>query len=482
MKALPVIATSGGSMAQPVAVPEFRLPPLAKGKNINILAINPASIGKDRLPLPPLGILYIAAFARQRGYANWRFIDNDVTDKQRTVSELAEEIAWADVVALTGTTAQCRQAIDLAVLAKSMDKIVVYGGPHASPTWKETLERVPSVDFVAKGEGEETFTELLEALTTGGDLANIAGLAFRHPNGEIILPRTRRRNFGLDELPLPARDLLDMGQYGRHPLKRFSGEGFPYVQIIMGRGCTDKCVFCNTPGNWGGPVVRSAANLFAEMLEVWKTYRIKMFHFQDDVFTVNKPIVRELCRLMLEERANGGPHFEWSCLVRPDQFDYELVCLMRDAGCVQLEIGVESGSDELLASARKRYNTDTIRRAFDDAHRAGVAPYAFFIIGLPGETVKTWRQSVQLAREIKPAGSVWTVLCPFPGTQAYDQKMVEILDPDYSNWLYKRPVIRVGNLGPWQLMRMRNAANNIVNGRGYSGAYRSAAPPIVAAP
>ncbi len=466
-------------MSVPLAVkaaseplPEFCLPPLPKGKEINVLAINPASIGRDRLPLPPLGILYIAAFARQRGYANWRFIDNDVTDHQKTVPELVNDLAWADIVALTGTTAQCRQAIEIADFAKSMGKIVVYGGPHASPTWKETLERVPAIDFVCKGEGEETFTELLDALTTGASLSDIAGLAFRHPQAGIVLPRPRRRNFSLDELPLPARDLLNMEHYGRHPLKRFSGEGFPYVQIIMGRGCTDKCVFCNTPGNWGGPVVRSAANLFAEMLEVYRVYGITMFHFQDDVFTVNRPIVRELCRLLLQERANGGPCFEWSCLVRPDQFDYELICLMRDAGCVQLEIGVESGSDELLKAARKRYSKDTIRRAFNDAHRAGVAAYAFFIIGLPGETVQTWRESVEFALEIKPSGSVWTVLCPFPGTQAYDQKMVEILDPDYQNWLYKRPVIRVGKLGPWQLQRMRNVANRLVNGRDYTGAYR----------
>ena len=463
------------TLAQSGPALDHRLPPIERGKELNILAINPASIGKDRLPLPPLGILYVAAFARQRGYANWRFIDNDVTDKQKTVAELENDLAWADVVALTGTTAQCRQAIELAAAAKNMAKVVVYGGPHASPTWRETLERVPEVDFVVKGEGEETFTELLDALITGGNVGAIAGLAFRGPDGRALLTMPRRRNFSLDELPLPARDLLNMEQYGRHPLKRFSGEGFPYVQIIMGRGCTDKCVFCNTPGNWGGPVVRSAANLFAEMVEVWKTYTIKMFHFQDDVFTVNKPIVRELCRLMLEERAKGGPCFEWSCLVRPDQFDYELVCLMRDAGCVQLEIGVESGSDELLQAARKRYTTDTIRRAFNDAHQAGVAAYAFFIIGLPGETVKTWRQSVEFAREIKPSGSVWTVLCPFPGTQAYDQKMVEILDPDYQNWLYKRPVIRVGKLGPHQLQRMRDVANAAVNGRNYTGAYRASA-------
>jgi anaerobic magnesium-protoporphyrin IX monomethyl ester cyclase len=462
--------------ASPVATPrEHRLPPVTKGKEMNILAVNPIAKNADRLPLPCLGILYIASFARKRGYTNWRLVDNDVVER-KSLNELEPDIAWADVVALTGTTAQCQQAMQIAILAKSMGKIVVYGGPHATPTWHLTLEKEPSFDFIAVGEGEETFTELLDALVGGHDVTSIPGLAFRYPDGEIFFTGPRKRNFNLDELPFPARDLLKMDQYGGRPLKRFSGEGYPYAQLIMSRGCTDKCDFCNTPRNWGGPVARSAGNLFAEMLEVYHTYGVRMFHFQDDVFTVNPPIVRALCYLLIEQRMkkNDPIHFEWSCLVRPDQFDYDLLCLMKLAGCVQIEIGVESGSNTLLKASHKRYTRQIIQRAFNDARRAGVPAYAFYIVGLPGETIWTWLESIIFAKFfVRASSSVWTVLTPYPGTRIYAENLVDILDPDFWNWLYKTPVVKVGKLGPKMLWWMRAIANFIVNGPGYTGAYRN---------
>lgn len=436
-----------------------------------ILGINPGSVNKDRLPIPPLGILYVAAYARSHGYDQWRVIDNDVIEN-RSIEEFRDDFAWADIVALTGTTAQCRQAMEIAEAAKKLGKLVIYGGPHATPAWRETLEKI-GLDIIVRGEGEITFLELLQAISAGRDLHTVDGLAFCDANGTLVATKPRKRIIELDQLPFPARDLVPVEKYGDKPLVRFSADE-RYAHLIMTRGCTDKCIFCNTPGNWGMPVARSAENLFTEIMEVWQTYKIRFFHFQDDVFTVNQGIVRDLCYRLIEVRLRNQNRigFEWSCLARPDQFDYELLSLMKLAGCVQIEIGVESGSDELLKAARKRYDTSVIRRAFDDAKRAGIRTYAFFIVGLPGETKDTWWESVKFAKSLKPAGSVWTVLTPYPGTQAYAENMVEILDDDFWNWLYKRPVVRVGNLDPKTLLHMRNVANRVVNGAGYHGAYR----------
>ena len=464
MKNIPLV-TSGPAEAH-------RIPGLAgRSKDLRILAINPGSVNQDRLPIPPLGILYLASYARSHGYLQWRVVDNDVIE-HRPVEGFAEDFAWADVVALTGTTAQCKQAMQIANAAKAAGKLVVYGGPHATPTWRETLQR-SCVDLVVRGEGEVTFVELLDALREGRDLRTVSGLAFRDRQGVPVDTGPRRRNFDLDDLPFPARDLVPVEAYGNRPLVRFSTDE-RYAHLIMTRGCTDKCEFCNTPNNWGGPVARSAGNLFAEMMEVFRTYGIKYFHFQDDVFTVNQQVVRALCYLLIEvrQRKQEAIRFEWSCLVRPDQIDYELLCLMKLAGCVQIEIGVESGSEQLLKAAQKRYTLPVIRRAFADARRAGVRTYAFFIVGLPGETMATWRETVRFARELRPEGSVWTVLTPYPGTEIFNRQAVEIVDPNWEEWRYKNPVVRVGDLGPRDLLRMRNVANRVVNGPGYKGAYR----------
>ena len=443
-----------------------------------ILGINPGSVNKDRLPIPPLGILYVAAYARKHGYGQWRIVDNDVIEDNRPVEYFADQIAWADIVALTGTTAQCKQAMEIAAVAKKMGKLVAYGGPHATPAWRETLE-MSQVDIVIRGEGEVTFLELLEAFREDRNINEVDGLAFRDANGIPIKTKTRHRNFSLDDLPFPARDLVPTERYGDRPLVRFSTDE-RYVHLMMTRGCTDKCEFCNTPNNWGGPDWRSAENLFAEMMGVYETYGIKNFHFQDDVFTVNQEVVRDLCYKLIEVRLRKQEQirFEWSCLVRPDQVNYELLYLMKLAGCVQIEIGVESGSDKLLSDVRKRYTKQVIRQAFNDARSAGIRTYAFFIVGLPGETLDTWRESVRFAKELKPDASVWTVLTPYPGTEIYNKIMkgeetrVEIVDPDWTNWRYKNPVIRSGEFGPEDLTHLRDQANLEVNGPGYHGAYR----------
>lgn len=440
-----------------------------------ILGINPGSVNKDRLDIPPLGILYVAAFARKHGYGQWCIIDNDVIEDNKPIDYFSDQIAWSDIVALTGTTAQCKQAMEIAAVAKSMGKLVIYGGPHATPAWRETLE-MSQVDIVVRGEGEVTFLELLDALLEGRDLQTVDGLAFRDANGMSVKTKTRHRNFSLDDIPFPARDLVPTERYGVRPLVRFSTDE-PYAHLMMTRGCTDKCKFCNTPNNWGGPAWRSAENLFAEMMEVYKVYGIKDFHFQDDVFTVNQELVRTLCYKLIEERLRKQApiRFEWSCLARPDQFDYELLVLMKLAGCVQIEIGVESGSEELLKVSQKRYTKDKIRRAFSDARRAGVRTWAFFIVGLPGETMDTWRETVEFAKELKVDGSVWTVLTPYPGTDFYNGSPgngIEIVDSDWTNWLYKKPVIRVGEFGPDELIDLRDRADREVNGSGYSGPFR----------
>lgn len=459
---------------------EYRLSMFTgRGKDLKILFINPAAINEDRLPIPPLGVLYVGSYAREKGgYTQLRVIDNDILDR-RPVETFAEDVQWADIVALTGTTAQCRQALDIADLAKQIgNKLVVYGGPHATPTWERTLAK--GVDIVVRGEGKITFTELLDALRENRDLTTVAGIAFRGRDGIPVKTAKRKRIHNLDSLPFPARDLLPMERYGNRPLKRFSNDG-RYLQLMMTRGCTDKCIFCETPGNWGEAVARSGQNLFAEMMDVHDKYGVTNFHFQDDVFTVNRNVVLDLCTELVKTRmrVQNKIRFEWSCLVRPDQVDYELLSLMKLAGCVQVEMGVESGSEQLLKIGKKRYTKEIISKAFDDARRAGVRTYGFFIVGLPGETMETWRESIQFAKALKPDASVWTVLTPYPGTEIYDRRNepgagIQVLDDDFEHWTYKNPVVRVGDLGPSELTRLRKIANRVVNGPGYHGAYRYA--------
>jgi anaerobic magnesium-protoporphyrin IX monomethyl ester cyclase len=419
------------------------------------LLINPKSKALDALPIPPLGILYIAAYARENGFRDIRVIDDN---RERLPIDILEGvIKWADVLGLTGTTSQFLNAVKLAQIAREHNVLTVYGGPHASALPQESARHF---DVVVRGEGEETFLEILK----GKALSEIRGIAYSNSY-------TTERPFipNLDDLPYPARDLIPICDYPVRELKRFDGA---YTHMISGRGCSGKCIFCSSPMMWRYPRLMSAERVFGEMVEVYEKYGFRNIHFQDDTFTLSKKRTLKLCDLIID----SGIDFKFSCQTRPDMVDYPLLKRMAEAGCVQIEFGVESGDSEILRTARKGYTKEKIGKAFESASKAGISTYGFFIVGLPGESIWSWLKSIWFALRLKLDSSVWTVLLPYPGTEVYRRKMVKILEPDYANWLYKRPIIKVGKLTPKILTIMRNIADIITNGLFNKGTYRKVKP------
>lgn len=407
---------------------------------MRILLINPRSKAQDALPIPPLGILYLAAYVRERGFTDIKVIDDNRERLPKV--ELYDAIHNSDILGLTGTTSQYVNALELLEMAHMQGVPTVYGGPHASAL---PLEIEGNFDWVVVGEGEQAFLNIL------------AG-----PPCPIYYPDPIK---DLDTLPFPARDLVPIRDYPTRELKRFDG---PYTHMITGRGCSGKCIFCSSPKMWGAPRLMSADRVFQEMLELYEKYGFSNIHFQDDTFTLSKKRIEKLCTLIIESRID----FKWSCQTRPDMVDYTLLRRMKEAGCVQVEYGIESGDSRLLKTARKGYDKRQIKESVKDAKRAGLATYGFFIIGLPGESIISWLRSIRFALLLKLDSCVWTVLMPFPGTEVYEKNMVEILDSNYANWLYKRPIIKVGKLGPRVLTIMRNIADTVVNGLFNKGTYR----------
>ncbi len=410
---------------------------------MRILLINPRSKAQDALPIPPLGILYLAAYVREKGFTDIKIIDDN---KERLPLHVVEgEIRRADIVGLTGTTSQYVNALELAEMARMQGKLTVYGGPHASALPEESSR---FFDIVVTGEGEKVFRHILFCTSLRGVFTGV-------------------KIQDLDTLPFPARDLVPIKDYPTRELKRFDG---PYTHMITGRGCSGKCIFCSSPKMWGAPRLMSADRVFQEMLELYEKYGFSNIHFQDDTFTLSKKRIEKLCTLITE----SSVRFKWSCQTRPDMVDYTLLRRMKEAGCVQVEYGIESGDSRLLKTARKGYDKRQIKESVKDAKRAGLATYGFFILGLPGETIRTWLRSIRFALLLKLDSCVWTVLMPFPGTEVCEKKMVEVLDHNYSNWLYKRPIIKVGKLGPGMLAIMRKVADILTNGLFNRGTYRNA--------
>ena len=289
------------------------------------------------------------------------------------------------------------------------------------------------------------------------DFSQVKGISYKK-DGKIIHNPDREFIKDLDTLPFPARDLISLDDYPKQKLARFSSDR--YTNMITSRGCPNACVFCSSPITWRRTLrLRSAKNVFKEILEVYNKYGYKCIHFHDDTFTASRQRVLELCNLIIRENLR----IEWSCITRPDKTDYELCKRMVEAGCTAIDMGVESGDEKLLKSAKKNYTRKDIKEAFDAAKRAGLHRHGFFLIGLPGENIISFIKTVLFAKSLKLDSSVWTVLLPFPGTEVFNKKLVKIIDADYVDWLYKKPVIKSGMLGPRMLMFLRKLADIIVN-------------------
>lgn len=427
-----------------------------------VVFVAPASRGINCLPLPPLGMLWVAAYLRQHG------IQVDAIDMslEKDDAELLKKIEWADIVGISGTSShQFEDAKRIAALAQRSLKMTVFGGIHATV---KDCESAKYFDVVVRGEGEETMLEICKQVghhpATTSSFGYMRGITYRNRIGCIVQNPDRIQTKDIHSYPFPARDLIPPTRYPQRELTRFSGR---YTSILGARGCPNKCIFCASPAMWHGARLRSADNIYHEMIHVYKEYGIKNFHFHDDTFTLDESRVYRLCGLIVK-----GPYdfFRWSCITRPDKVNMKMMLYMKAAGCVQIEIGAESASNRLLRTARKGYTANQVKRAFQIARVAGLRSYAYFIIGLPGETVWTWLMTMLFAKRLKADSCVFTVLSPFPGTEAYEKNMVKILKRDC--WLYKEPVVQVGMLTPRMLAAMRKIADILVNGLGYHGAYK----------
>ncbi|MBU5615140.1 B12-binding domain-containing radical SAM protein [Geomonas azotofigens] len=311
-----------------------------------------------------------------------------------------------DLVGISQFTHNRTESLKLASLAKEAVPScrVVLGGPHATHSWREQLERHRDVDVVVLGEGEETLLELVRALEQGRPLAEVAGLAWR--DGDNAMQGAPRAAISeLDLLPLP---LEDVGETIGVDLRR------QLEFVITSRGCPASCLFCSSPLFWGrGVRFRSPASVVEELRLLKERYGLIYFSFRDDTFTANRARVLEICRLIEEQRL----HILWNCQSRVNAVDQEMLVAMKRAGCECIQFGVESGSPEMLKALGKKILPADVERAAAAARRAGINLSVYLITGIPGEDDEDLQQTVRLIDRIRPQDGQVSPLVYYPGTE-----------------------------------------------------------------
>lgn len=390
---------------------------------MNILLINAGLSVKTMYKsfAPPLGVLYIASMLLDRGH-NVEVVDCDqegnyLESIYKTLSMLNPEF-----IGISCMTATFMSAIGTARFIKSIDSKykIVLGGIHPHYFPQKILSDYKEVDCVAIGEGEHTIVELVEQQLP---LSMIRGLAFRS-NGQIVVNEKRTLIDNLDSIPFPARELVDKYEYNfaaslslKDPRRYFFARKREFTSIITSRGCPFSCTFCaNSAFNEGRIRYRSAENVLAEISELVDKGYTKFF-FMDDHFTSKPDRAIQICKGLQSLRAQHN--IRWLCLGRADNPQDELYRAMKDAGCMQILIGLESGSQSILNYFNKKINLEKVRRTVNCAKKYNIDILASIILGAPCETDETIKETSRFLNSLDIDFLEVNKLAIAPGTEIW---------------------------------------------------------------
>jgi anaerobic magnesium-protoporphyrin IX monomethyl ester cyclase len=378
---------------------------------MNILLINPAPTGTLKATgvlFPPLGLLYVAAYAEREGHR--------VAVRDLAVRKGKEEIVFkgVDIVGISTDTTRHRQALQLARRAKANGCTVVMGGPHPGYVDQDILS-TRQVDFIVHGEGEVTFSELATALEKkDGPFDSVEGISFLS-NGRAV--RTPPRPFveDLNSLPLPARHLIDMNDYRK---TKFGGRDI--TPLITSRGCPYQCAFCASSHFWGTKVrMRSVEAILKELEELHDRYHFNAVAFVDDTFNLVPKRVMEICRRITEKQLD----LWWWCLSRADLLirNEDMVKEMVRAGAKSVFIGVESVHPATLEELNKGLHVENTVQAVEMLKKNGLQIHASYILGGLHDTAKTIHETIRFAKRLDTNVAQFCILTPYPGTAVYEQ-------------------------------------------------------------
>ncbi len=383
---------------------------------------------KHNVDRPPLGLLYIAATLRERSGIEAVFIDCPVN--RYGPKELESELirVQPDIVGFSVLTHNLLDCIEAARVVRRVlpSAVICFGGWHSTLYPRETLG-LDMVDIVAIGEGEHSFPELvaLYAKTrepAEDELARVDGIGFRTKDGHMRFTSPRPLITNLDELPLPAYDLIDQSKYSN-----LMANTADVVNIMTSRGCPHRCIFCDmrqTPFR-----ARSPANVADEM-QYWMNRGVNEFYIQDDNFTISRKRTIEFCKMIMAR----GMRINYKISSRVDCLDDEVYGHLRKSGCYRIHFGVESGSDETLRYLEKGITVEQIRRAFALGRTHKIDRFAYIMIGLPHEHTDDIAQTTNLIKEIKPDYLHCSICTPMPQTLLYRKMREEgLIADDY--WL-----------------------------------------------
>ena len=367
-------------------------------------------------PLPPTDLMYLAAVAEQEGFEA-KIVDySQGGDLEKDLKEFKPDYLVANVA-----TPTFKNDISIMTIAKEIcpDIVTIAKGAAFLTVAFEVMYFQKDLDIIICGEPEETLKEIVR----GNPFESIKGIYYRD---DIRVKFTGARPFieDLDNLPFPARHLVDNNLYRRPDNNKVQ------AVIKVSRGCPFHCFFClATPVSGAKVRKRSPENIVAEIRECVEKYGITNFVFWSDIFNIDKDWTMNLCQKIID----SGLNITWSANTRADTADEEMAQKMYESGCRLVSIGVESGSQEMLDKIGKKITLDDVRLTVKIFKKAGIKIYNYFVIGLPWEDEDTVEDTIDFAIELDSDFISFYTATPLPGTRFYDYaKENKLIDSDTS--------------------------------------------------
>jgi anaerobic magnesium-protoporphyrin IX monomethyl ester cyclase len=361
--------------------------------------------------MAPLGLLSIAAYLKRDGHEV--FIHDCLgPGAPASVEENVKIVLRSDpeLVGFSTTTSSFLDGHDMALMIKAADPAIrtVFGGVHVSALG-EALMRFPAIDYLCPGEGEATLSEL----AAGREPAAIEGL-IRRDGEKIVTNPPRAMLLDLDRLPFPDYAGLKGFPHG-YTLPLFSYIGVPGATMSTSRGCPYQCSYCDRSVFKRSFRFNSPAYIYEHMRHLRTRFGIRHINIYDDLFTLNRARISELCGLLVA-RPLG---IRFNCAVRVGHADDDLLRMLKNAGCLMVSIGIESADPALLERHKSGVTLEEVRDTVARIKACGLRVKGLFMMGLPGETEESIRKTSDFVLSLDLDDMNMSKFTPFPGAAVW---------------------------------------------------------------
>ncbi|MBW1705900.1 MAG: B12-binding domain-containing radical SAM protein [Deltaproteobacteria bacterium] len=414
---------------------------------MRILLINPPSAAIYQAFMP-LGLAYIAGSLLRHGHeiTVWD-VNAEKWSKDEVIKKIKETEGAFQLVGITALGGDYPYTKWITETFRQLHQgiKIILGGYLASALPEFVMDHLP-VDFVAVGEAEDTIVELVDKITNKGDLSNIRGIYLRDHSHKVMTTPPRARLKSMDQLPLPPWEHFPMDVYlhDQHPdLVYGSGDdGDGLVSIMASRGCPFDCIYCDHTIKGHKPRYRPVKSVIDEIKVLLTKYgdTIKVFYFWDDILVWDRGWISEFCESLHREKIE----ISWTCNAHVKKVEPRLMARIKDAGCVNIRFGIESGSQGILDSLHKGVKVENALESMRVCLDAGLNLTIYIMVGMTGENHETIDETIEFFRKLIRPSYVFQIsrihffiLTPFAGTRLFEKVKKDGLISDVDEFLQR---------------------------------------------